>query len=193
MESHLEKVVASGAFGGASTNWSKLLRFVVQKALDGEAGSLLERSIGEEALGRRAGYDTQADRIVSVTKNRLVKEKLPAYYASEGRFDRMRFHMPSKGYLVDIEVVPDELPFEMLMEYHAALRGYDGRRVEEMFASMARLEKIVAIAPGHGASWALLAEIALVVANLFADPRIFMPKSRTAAAKALEIDRKSVV
>jgi len=126
IEAQLEKVVASNAFGGASTNWSRLFRYVVEKALAEEAENLFERLIGEQALGRRAGYDTQADRIVSVTKNRLVKEKLPAYYAGDGRNDRIRFHMPPRGFLVEIEVVPEELPLEMLLDYHRALHSYDG-------------------------------------------------------------------
>jgi tetratricopeptide (TPR) repeat protein len=188
IEAQLEKVVASDAFGGASTNWSRLFRYVVEKALADEAESLFERLIGEEALGRRAGYDTQADRIVSVTKNRLVKEKLPAYYAGDGRSDRIRFHMPPRGFLVEIEVVPEELPLEMLLDYHRALHSYDGRSAEGMLEAMSRLERLTAAAPGHGASWALLAEISLVVANLFGDPRVLMPKSRDAAAKALAID-----
>lgn len=190
IEAQLEKVLASEAFGGATTNWSRLFRFVVEKALAEESDQVFERMIGEQALGRRAGYDSQADRIVSVTKNRLVKEKLPAYYATDGRNDRIRFHMPSRGYLVEIEVVPDELPFAMLMEYHRALNEYDGRTAEGMMGAMARLERLTTAAPGHGASWALLAEVAFVVANLFGDPRVLMPKSRQAAAKALAIDHR---
>lgn len=180
--------MGSEAFGGASTNWSRLFRYVVEKALADEAESLFERLIGEEALGRRAGYDTQADRIVSVTKNRLVKEKLPAYYAGDERSDRIRFHMPPRGFLVEIEMVPDELPFEMLLDYHRALHSYDGRSADGLMDAMARLARLTVAAPGHGASWALLGQIALVVANLFGDPRIFMPKCRHAAEKALAID-----
>ncbi len=188
IEAQLERLISSSTFGGTGTNWSKLLRYAVTKVLDGEGATLCERSIGEAALGRRPGYDTQTDRIVSVTKNRLVREKLPTYYASEGHGDRIRFHLPAKGYAVEIETAPEELPFELLIQFHAALRSYDRRQFGEMLAAMDTLERIVELAPQHGPSWALLAEIALVVANVFGDPRSLMPKSRLAAAKALEID-----
>lgn len=188
IESHLRRVTASPEFGGDGTNFSKLLRFLVECAINGDTGLLFEKSIGERALGRRQGYDAKSDRIVSVTKNRLVSEKLPAYYAGTGRHDRVRFHVPARGYLVEIEVLPDQFPSDLLLAHHAALRAYDTRDAGAMFGALDRLRQVVTSAPGHGPSWALIAEITFVVANHFADPRIFLPLCQEAAQRALALD-----
>jgi len=190
IETHLQKLCASNALGGDSTNWSKFLRFLTNCVLDKRIDLMTERAIGELALGRRPGYDIQRDRIVSVVKNRLRNEKLPAYYAAEGQQAQLRFHLPSKGFQLEIEVLPQQVPLEMRFAYHAALRAYDDRQAVSLMQAMARLDALLELAPSHGPSWALLAEICIVAANLIADPRNLMPKARLAAERALALDSR---
>jgi len=50
-----------------SRRYPVLLRYVVEKALDGQEENLKERTIGIEAFGRSPEYDTNADTVHSIT------------------------------------------------------------------------------------------------------------------------------
>src|SRR5580658_7663839 len=60
---HLDDIFFSPVFRNSKRNCA-LLRYVVERCLDGQADQLKERTIGVDAFGRQADYDTSADHSV---------------------------------------------------------------------------------------------------------------------------------
>ena len=75
----------------------RLLTFVVEAALNGEAGDLKETTIGVYVFGRQADYDPKVDTIVRSQAWRL-RAKLDTYYATEGAEDRVIVSLPKGHY-----------------------------------------------------------------------------------------------
>jgi len=65
----LDKIVSSKAFAPSSRSAS-LLRFVVERNLDGNADQLKEYTLGAKALGRGDGFDPRIDPIVRAEASR---------------------------------------------------------------------------------------------------------------------------
>jgi Flp pilus assembly protein TadD len=92
----LEIVLASAAFS-RSERQSSLLRFLVERHLEGRDGELKESVIAVEAFGRKPDYDPKVDAIVRTEAVRLRK-RLAAYYANEGSRDEIVIELPKGGY-----------------------------------------------------------------------------------------------
>jgi serine/threonine protein kinase len=93
----LAVLLGSPPLAGASRLCS-LLRFIVEKTLQGEAAHLKETRIGLEVFGRKAdSYDPAIDPIVRVQMGRL-RFKLRAYYNGPGGEDRVRVEIPVGSY-----------------------------------------------------------------------------------------------
>src|ERR1051326_3467499 len=88
----LEKILASTPFGGAARS-SRLLRFLVERTIAGQADQLKEYTIGTEALGRKESFDPRIDPIARVEVSRL-RSRLEQYYATEGRTDPVAIVLP---------------------------------------------------------------------------------------------------
>lgn len=99
----LERILASQAFQGGGRSGS-LLRFLVERTLEGHAGQLKEYTVGAEALGRGEGFDPRADAIVRVEVSRL-RNRLSQYYAVEGSTDPIRIVVPRGSYVPRFETV----------------------------------------------------------------------------------------
>ena len=56
----LERVLSSACFA-RSEGLSRLLRFLVERQLDGREGELKESTIGVEVYGRKPDYDPRRD------------------------------------------------------------------------------------------------------------------------------------
>ncbi|HLJ45794.1 MAG TPA: tetratricopeptide repeat protein [Bryobacteraceae bacterium] len=93
----LERVLVSGCFARAE-RISKLLRFLIERHLDGRDGELKESVIGVEVYGRRPGYDSKLDSTVRTEAVRL-RTRLDKYYSTEGRHDPMVIMLPKGGYV----------------------------------------------------------------------------------------------
>lgn len=78
----VEAVLASDRFS-RSPRLARLLGYLCQKYLDGEAEQIKEYNIATEVLGRPADFDPSQDAIARVEAHRLRK-KLKEYYAAEG-------------------------------------------------------------------------------------------------------------
>ena len=104
----LERVLQSKAFRNAES-LSKLLRFIVERTLEGDTEGLKEYSLGSEVLGRGPAFDAQADPIVRVQAGRL-RSKLDGYYHTEGKSNALRIHLPRGGYIPEFAsaTTPDE-------------------------------------------------------------------------------------
>ncbi|GIW56447.1 MAG: hypothetical protein KatS3mg082_2851 [Nitrospiraceae bacterium] len=93
----LDRIVSSTVFRG-SRRCKELLRYLVEKRLDGELEALKERVIGAELFGRAIDYDTSNDAIVRVQVNELRK-RLAAYYGEAGINEVLRIELPPGSYV----------------------------------------------------------------------------------------------
>lgn len=93
----LERVLASPQFV-KSYRMSRLLRFIVENALENQNARLKEYCIGVEVFDRDGNtYNPAEDPIVRVQMRRL-REKLNQYYAQEGDGGAIQFDVPVGGY-----------------------------------------------------------------------------------------------
>jgi TolB-like protein len=98
----LSRVLASTHFA-KSQRMSRLLRFVVEKAIAGETHLLNEYAIGLEVFDRDAAtYNPGDDPIVRVQVGRL-REKLQRYYANGDGRPSIRFEIPLGTYAPTIK------------------------------------------------------------------------------------------
>jgi Tol biopolymer transport system component len=94
---HLDQVLSSATFAGAK-NQQHLLRFLVEKLLQGDAAYLKEYSLGVEVFARGADFDPRLDPIVRVEASRL-RSRLHKYYETEGQADALCIDLPRGGYV----------------------------------------------------------------------------------------------
>ena len=88
----LQKILASPRFARSECS-SRMLRFLVEKTLQGEADEIKEYVLGVEVLGRGDSFDPQLDPIARVEAGRLRK-KLDEYFLLEGRNDPIVIELP---------------------------------------------------------------------------------------------------
>ena len=74
----------------------RLLRFLADKSIAGEADQLKEYTIGLDAFGKPPSYDPRSDAIVRLQAGRL-RQKLAEYYRTEGKEDPLVVDLP-KGH-----------------------------------------------------------------------------------------------
>jgi len=92
----LDRLLASDGFANAE-RLSRFLRFVVERALAGEADQLKEYVVGLGVFDRDEQYDPRIDSIVRVEAGRL-RAKVEAYYHGEGRNDAVVISIPRGSY-----------------------------------------------------------------------------------------------
>ena len=88
----IDRILQSEAFR-SSDGLRRLLRFLADKTLCGEADVLKEYSIGIDAFGRPATYDPRHDSTVRVHVGRL-RQRLAEYYQTEGKDDPIIIELP---------------------------------------------------------------------------------------------------
>src|SRR5579862_8565262 len=93
----LERVLSSACFA-RSDGLSRLLRFLVERQLNGREGELKESSIGVEVYGRRPDYDPRRDSTVRGEVARL-RARLSQYYSTEGSRDLLVIELPKGRYV----------------------------------------------------------------------------------------------
>jgi adenylate cyclase len=97
IEAELKSILTSRQFA-RSIRLRQLLRFVVQRTLQGDLTSLKEYTIGVDVFGRKEAFDQRTDAIVRVQANRL-RRKLKLYYATEGASHSIRIALPPGGFV----------------------------------------------------------------------------------------------
>jgi TolB-like protein len=90
-------MAASAQFAG-SDRMVRLLRYVVDRTLAGEAEQLKEYVLGVEVFDRDQRYDPRIDSIVRVEARRL-RNKLDEYYSGPGVLDELVIAMPKGSYV----------------------------------------------------------------------------------------------
>ena len=103
IRAELEKILASKGFATAG-RLSRLLRYVVDKTITGEADQLKEYSVGVEVFDRDSNYDTRLDSIVRVEAGRL-RSRLDEYYNGEGAGSSIRITLPRGGYVAQFHPI----------------------------------------------------------------------------------------
>jgi hypothetical protein len=96
VQQQLEHLLASPLFN-SSKRYGQFLRFVVARALEGQAGQLKERVLGVEIFERAADYDTNTDPIVRVTAAE-IRKRIDHYYQDPKRSQEIRLFLPSGSY-----------------------------------------------------------------------------------------------
>jgi TolB-like protein len=104
-KAEIERVLASKGFANAG-RLSRLLRYIVDKTLAGEADQLKEYAVGVEVFDRDHTYDPRLDSIVRVEAGRL-RSRLDEYYNGEGAGARLRITLPRGGYVAHFEARPE--------------------------------------------------------------------------------------
>ncbi len=97
VNSAVDRIVASVTFSN-SEQLGRFLRHIVGETLAGRARSIKAYTIAVNVFGRDSSFDPQGDSIVRVEASRL-RQKLAAYYASEGAEDLLRIDLPRGGYV----------------------------------------------------------------------------------------------
>jgi hypothetical protein len=103
----LERVLHSHEFAGSERSCA-LLRYLVERALDGGEHLLKERTIGVEVFGRDTVYDTGKDAIVRVSVNG-VRKRLLAYYAAPELAREpgsVQISLPVGSYVIEFHTFP---------------------------------------------------------------------------------------
>jgi TolB-like protein/tetratricopeptide (TPR) repeat protein len=96
IRTELDKILASTVFARADRA-SRLLRFVVEHALEEDVAALKEYAIGMSVLGRGESFDPRLDPIVRVEAGRL-RSRLNEYYRTEGFEDPLVIDVPKGSY-----------------------------------------------------------------------------------------------
>lgn len=114
----MEQVLSSAAFR-SSTSLRRLLEYLTERTLGGEAHELKEYRIGVDGLGKHESYDPRIDPSVRVQVGRL-RTRLAEYYQDEGAHDPIVISVPKGGFSVNFDdqrvaPAPVELPPEPVL------------------------------------------------------------------------------
>lgn len=102
----IERLTASKTFEASDVH-RRLLQYLAEKSLAGEADRLKEYTIGIEAFGKPESYDPKQDSIVRLQVGRL-RQKLAMYYQSEGASDSVLVEVPKGAFKVIFEAASPE-------------------------------------------------------------------------------------
>lgn len=97
VRAHLQRVMASAGFHNADSI-RRLLEFTVEQTLAGSSARIKEYTLGLEVFGRKEAFDPRTDSIVRVQARKL-RERLLAYYESEGAHETIRIEYFKGSYV----------------------------------------------------------------------------------------------
>lgn len=104
IQQELDAILASNYFRN-SKRYPLFLTYIVETALQGKSDQIKERSIGVEAFGRFADYDTNLDPIVRNTAGE-VRKRLALYYAEQhDRQSRVEISLHSGTYVPEFHLL----------------------------------------------------------------------------------------
>ena len=103
-KSQIERILNSEALR-SSEGLRRLLRFLAEKAIAGDADQLKEYTIGVDAFGKPSSYDPRHDSTVRIQVGRL-RQKLGEYYQNEGKDDPIVVELPKGHYRLNFQSRP---------------------------------------------------------------------------------------
>lgn len=145
----VERLLASKTFESSEVH-RRLLHYLAEKSLGGEADRLKEYTIGLEAFGKPDTYDPKQDSIVRLQVGRL-RQKLAVYYQTEAPGDPIVVTLPKGAF---------KLNFEPFAPEHA----------EPILAAPSRRTRWLAGALALVSVWAVVASVIAVKARQQAAP-----------------------
>src|SRR5215469_13194088 len=146
----IERLLASKTFEGSEVH-RRLLEYLADKSIAGEADRLKEYTVGLEAFGKPSTYDPKHDSIVRLQLGRL-RQKLAVYYQNEATEDDVLVSVP-KG------------AFKLIFEPRFARS-----EPEQTPAKAAWWPRLLPLALAVAALWAIGSTVALVRAHHWAAP-----------------------
>src|SRR5262245_4927646 len=111
IRAQVERLLHSKTFEASEVH-RRLLQYLTDKALAGEADRLKEYTIGLEAFGKPETYDPRHDSIVRLQVGRL-RQKLESSYQSEAKENDLRISLPKGGFKLTFDVVRTQTPAEI--------------------------------------------------------------------------------
>jgi hypothetical protein len=103
---HFDRVLSSSAFR-QSKRYAAVLRYMVERGLEGTESHLKEREIGSEVFGRAPDYDTSTDHVVRSAAAE-VRKRLAQYYQEEGANETLRIDLQRGSYVPQFRVVSEQ-------------------------------------------------------------------------------------
>ena len=97
VEEELSAILASPHFRN-SKRYPNMLRYVVEKSLNGQVDDLKERTLGVEVFGRQPDYDTNADPVVRVSAGE-VRKRIAQYYHETVGERKIQIDLPTGSYV----------------------------------------------------------------------------------------------
>jgi hypothetical protein len=170
VRAQIDRVIQSKAFETSEVH-RRLLQYLAEKSLSGEAERLKEYTIGLEAFSKPSSYDPKHDSIVRLQVGRL-RQKLATYYQTEANSDPVLISIPKGAYRLNFESYqPPDQP-----------------------QSATPRTRILSIALALVAVWALAATVSLVrVSRTTATVDPWTPDLESLWAPSLQSHRSMVV
>ena len=97
----VERILHSETFRNSDA-LRRLMKFLCDKSIAGEADQLKEYSVGIDALGKPSTYDPRQDSVVRIQVARL-RQKLTEYYRIEGKDDPLVIELPKGRFKMSFE------------------------------------------------------------------------------------------
>jgi len=140
----LEQILASPSFT-SSARRTRLLRYLVERALAGQGEQTTEYGIGLDVFDRPASFDPRIDSIVRTETSRL-RQKLREYYLEPGQSDPVVIEIPQRSYIpsVTFRDSPPVLPVDSPVESPVASPPPPRRRLWQFLSALAVAGVIVA-------------------------------------------------
>src|SRR5437764_6785415 len=101
IRAQIDRVTQSKTFENSEVH-RRLLQYLAEKTLAGDADRLKEYAIGLEAFGKPPTYDPKQDSIVRLQVGRL-RQKLAVYYQSEAQGDPILLKLPKGAFKLEFE------------------------------------------------------------------------------------------
>jgi hypothetical protein len=121
IHAQLTRLIRSKTFETSEVH-RKLLQYLAEKAINGEADRLKEYTIGLEAFGKPSTYDPKHDSIVRLQVGRL-RQKLAAYYQTESHGDPIIVNLPKGGFKLNFEPTPQPVVARLVNPRQRLLYG----------------------------------------------------------------------
>jgi hypothetical protein len=102
IHAQLERMLADPLFRN-SKRYPNLLRFLVERTLQGQTEDLKERTLGIVVFQRKPDYDTTLDPVVRTTAGE-VRKRIAQYYHEPGRQNEIRIDLPVGSYIPEIHI-----------------------------------------------------------------------------------------
>jgi len=108
----LERILISSVFRN-SKRYASVLKYIVERTLEGGSDHLKERTIGIEVFGRAPDYDTATDHAVRSAAAE-IRKRLAQYYQEEANSAELRIELQPGSYIPQFRWGNDHVPLHSI-------------------------------------------------------------------------------